>query len=297
MYYDALRTFITLAEIKNFTKAAEILHISQPSVSLHIKNLERELETELVVRSRKSLKLSPTGEILYERAKQILKIYEQTKRDILEQQEVVKGSLKIGASFTIGEYILPALLADIHRVYPDLELEVVIGNTEEIVQQTKHFHVDIGLIEGQTSEKGLAVCPFMEDELWVVAPHQHILTNKAKVATSDLQSQAWISREEGSGTREYLEHVIRSNGLKVKSIITIGSNQGVKESIINGMGLSLLSYSVIERDVQLKQLAILQMEDMHFRRTFSYVYSPIMKNKRNVVTFIKMLEQKWPYVK
>ncbi|MEF2292548.1 LysR family transcriptional regulator [Virgibacillus dokdonensis] len=297
MYYDALRTFITLAEVKNFTKTAEVLHISQPSVSLHIKNLERELATELVVRSRKSLQLSPTGEILYERAKQILKIYEQTKRDILEQQEIVKGRLKIGASFTIGEYILPALLADVHTAYPELELEVVIGNTEEIVQQTKHFQVDIGLIEGQTSDKELAVCPFMEDELWVVAPHQHKLANKAEVTTSDLQSQAWISREKGSGTREYLEHVIRSNGLKVKSIITIGSNQGVKESVINGMGLSLLSYSVIERDVQLKQLAILQMEDMHFRRTFSYVYSPIMKNKRNVVTFINMLQQKWPYAK
>ncbi|WP_077298421.1 selenium metabolism-associated LysR family transcriptional regulator [Virgibacillus pantothenticus] len=295
MYYDALRTFITLAEVKNFTKAAEILHISQPSVSLHIKNLERELETELVVRSRKSLKLSPTGAILYERAKQIIRIYEQTKRDILEQQQIVKGCLKIGASFTIGEYILPDLLVDVHAAYPELELEVVIGNTEEIVQQVKHFQVDIGLIEGQTSDKELVVQPFMKDELWVVAPVSHELSQKEEITTSDLQNQSWISREEGSGTREYLEHVIRSNGLQVKSFLTISSNQGVKESVIKGMGLSLLSHSVIERDVQLEQLTTLQLKDIHFKRMFSCVYSPIMKSKQNVAIFMDMLKEKWPY--
>lgn len=153
MYYDALKTFVTLAEVKNFTKTAEILLMSQPSVSMHIKNLEKEFQTKLFERSPKFLKITPTGEILYDRAKQMIAIYEQTKQDILDHHHSIKGELKIGASFTIGEYILPSLLFDLQADYPELELQAVIGNTEEIVQSVRRYKVDIGLIEGQTNEK------------------------------------------------------------------------------------------------------------------------------------------------
>ena len=294
MNNEALKTFVTLAEVKNFTKTAELLLMSQPSVSLHIKNLEKEFQTQLFLRSPKFLKITPTGEILYDRAKQIITIYEQTKQDILEQHNIIKGELKIGASFTIGEYILPSLLIDLQKDYPDLELQVNIGNTEEIVQSVRLFQVDIGLIEGQTNEKELSVHPFLQDELFIISSNDHKLANKNDVTISDLQNQSWITRELGSGTGEYLNHVIRSNGLKVKSLLTISSNQGIKETVINGMGLSLLSRSVIARDVQHKNLSIIKLKDHSFNRTLSYVYSPIMIDKKNVKIFINALNKKWP---
>ncbi|CAK6473680.1 LysR family transcriptional regulator [Peribacillus castrilensis] len=295
MYYDALKTFVTLVEVKNFTKTAEILLMSQPSVSLHIKKLEEEFQTKLFLRSPKFLKVTLTGEILYDRAKQMITIYEQTRQDIQEHDRSIKGELKIGASFTIGEYILPSLLIDLQEEYPELELQVVIGNTEEIVQAVRLYKVDIGLIEGQTNEKELSVHPFMQDELFIVSSNNHGLANKDDVEITDLHDQAWVTREVGSGTREYLNHVIRSNGLKIKSILTISSNQGIKETLIkNGSGLALLSRSVIERDVQNKILSIIQVKDESFNRTLSYVYSPIMKDKKNVKTFITELNKKWP---
>ncbi|MGM7722456.1 LysR family transcriptional regulator [Metabacillus sp. Hm71] len=294
MYYDALRTFVTLAEVKNFTKTAETLRMSQPSVSLHIKNLEKELQTKLFIRSPKFLKITPTGEILYDRAKQMITIYEQTIQDILEHHNSIKGELKIGASFTIGEYILPTLLLDLQKDYPELELQVIIGNTEEIVQSVRMYEVDIGLIEGQTNEKELSVHPFMEDELFIVSSTNHKLAQKTEVTIADLQNQAWVTREVGSGTGEYLNHVFRTNGLKVQSLLTISSNQGIKETLINGMGLSLLSRSVIERDVQHQNLSIIKMKNHSFKRTLSYVYSPIMADKKNVKTFISALNKKWP---
>ena len=293
MNNEALKTFVTLAEVKNFTKTAELLLMSQPSVSLHIKNLEKEFQTQLFLRSPKFLKITPTGEILYDRAKQIITIYEQTKQDILEQHNIIKGELKIGASFTIGEYILPSLLTDLQKDYPDLELQVNIGNTEEIVQSVRLFQVDIGLIEGQTNEKELSVHPFLQDELFIISSNDHKLANKNDVTISDLQNQSWITRESGSGTGEYLNHVIRSNGLKVKSLLTISSNQGIKETVINGMGLSLLSRSVIARDVQHKNLSIIKLKDHSFNRTLSYVYSPIMTDKKNVKIFINALNKKF----
>lgn len=294
MYYDELKTFVTLAEVKNFTKTAEILLMSQPSVSLHIKNLEKEFQTKLFVRSPKFLQITPTGEILYERAKQMITIYEQTKQDILEHHHSIKGELKIGASFSIGEYILPSLLFEIQNDYPELEIHVVIGNTEEIVQSVRLYQVDIGLIEGQTNEKELSVHSFMEDELYIVSSNNHELAKKDEVTMADLQNQAWVTREVGSGTREYLNHFFRSNGLKVKSLLTISSSQGIKETLINGMGLSLLSRSVIERDVQQGILSIIKLKNQSFNRTLSYVFSPVMQSKKNVKTFISALNKKWP---
>ncbi|PLR67229.1 MULTISPECIES: selenium metabolism-associated LysR family transcriptional regulator [Bacillaceae] len=292
MYYDALKTFIAVVEEKNFTKAAEKLLISQPSVSLHIKNLEKEFQTTLLIRTPKHLNLTPTGEILYNRAKQMVHLYEQSKKEIYEHHHYIKGDLKIGASFTIGEYILPGILAELHAEYPDLNLEIIIGNTEEIVKHVRLFQVDIGLIEGQTNEKELTIQPFMEDELCIIAPPDHPLAERGEIEIEELQKQEWISREKGSGTREYLEHLLSSNGLQVKSLLTISSNQGVKESVMNGLGLSILSRVVAGRDVQQNNLSILQIKHHEFRRKFSYLYSPIISHKKNRDIFIEALIKK-----
>ncbi|AND40875.1 MULTISPECIES: LysR family transcriptional regulator [Cytobacillus] len=297
MYYDALKTFVTLAEVKNFTKTAELLLMSQPSVSLHIKNLEKEFQTKLFQRSPKYLKITPSGEILYDRAKQMITIYEQTRQEILEQQNTIKGDLKIAASFTIGEYILPPLLLDLQNQYPELNLQVTIANTEEVVQSTRSHHVDIGLIEGQTNERELIVTPFLEDELFIVTSNQHPLVQKEETTIADLQNQQWIMRENGSGTREYFNHVVRSNGLKVKSLLTISSNQGIKETLINGLGISILSGSVVERDVKQNNLSIIKVKNQEFKRTLSYVLSPIMQEKKNVSIFIEALGEKWKHPK
>lgn len=292
MQYDALKTFITLVEVKNFTKTSEILHISQPSVSLHIKNLEQEYQTTLFIRSPKSVQITPTGQILYERAKQILAIYEAAKEDILAHHHAIQGSLVIGASFTIGENILPPILACLQQQFPHLELEIIIGNTNEIIHLAKLLQIDIGLIEGQSRDKELVIKPFMQDELFIVGANHHPLTKQSSITISALQQQNWVARESGSGTRTYLDHFFRVNGLQVQSLLTISSNQGVKESVIQGLGLALLSGCVIEREIKNGDLAILHLEGQHFTRTFSYLYSPTMKNKRNVEALINFITKK-----
>lgn len=292
MQYDALRTFITLVEVNNFTKTSEILHISQPSVSLHIKNLEQEFQTTLFIRSPKSVQITPTGQILYERAKQIIAIHEAAKEDILAHHHAIQGTLVIGASFTIGEYILPPILARLQQQFPQLELEIIIGNTDEIIQFAKLLQIDIGLIEGQSRDQELVIRPFMQDELFIVGASDHPLTDRSAITISDLQQQKWVTREAGSGTRTYLDHLFRINGLQVQSLLTISSNQGVKESVIQGLGYSLLSGCVIEREVKNGDMAVLPLDGHRFTRTFSYLYSPTMKNKRNVEALIEFITKK-----
>ncbi|MGG5252259.1 LysR substrate-binding domain-containing protein [Neobacillus sp. SM06] len=293
MYYDALRTFVAVVEEGNFTKAAEKRLISQPSVSVHIQNLEKEFDTSLFVRSPKQLQLTSTGELLYERAKQILQIYDTAKEEIADHHHSIELELKIGASFTIGEYVLPGLLEKLCKQYPGIRLEVIIGNTDEIIEHVKLFHVDIGLIEGQCNEKSLAVYPFMKDELKIVASHHHPLSLK-EMAVEQLQDQVWISREKGSGTRVFLEHVLRSHALKAKNMISISSTHGVKEAVIRNMGLSLLSEYAISREVENHHLSIIPIKDEVFIRKFSYIFSSFGRNKKATETFIQLLNENAP---
>ncbi|MFC4388031.1 LysR family transcriptional regulator [Gracilibacillus marinus] len=289
MNEDALKTFITIAEVKNFTKASEILHISQPSVSLQVKNLEKEFGTELFIRSPKHVQITPTGEILYKRAKQLRSLYEQTKEEIVAYHHKIQGVLVIGASFTIGEFILPSLLKKVQDFYPELELQIIIGNTEEIIEKVRMFQVDIGLIEGQTNDTELQIQPFMEDELVLISSPTHMCLEEC-VDIHELHDQQWIIREDGSGTNEYVKHFIRTNGLKVKRLMTISSNQGIKESVINGMGISLLSSYVVERERKHGELAVTRVKNKPFTRTLSYIYTPIGKTKKSVTAFMEIID-------
>jgi DNA-binding transcriptional LysR family regulator len=291
MYYDALRTFVTVVEEKNFTRAGEKLRLSQPSVSLHIKQLENEFQAKLIERSPKHLYITSAGEILYERAKQILKLYEKTKEDIYAQQHTLKGRLHIGASFTVGEYVLPQLLAAFGQSYPDVEVGVTIGNTKQIIDRVKLLQFDVGLIEGQTNDKELHIVPFMKDDMLLVVPKYHELAACGAVTPDALHDQTWIVREEGSGTRVYSDHVIRSLGIRVKKMITLSSNQAVKEAVEAGLGISLLSEWVVQKPLQYGELASVSIEGESFPRRFSYIYSVHAEHTKLANVFLKSLRQ------
>lgn len=291
MNYEELKTFIKLCEVKNFTKTAERLNMSQPTVSLHIKNLESEFQTQLFHRIRKQLSLTPTGEILLERAKQMTQLYDQAKQHILDHHEKIQGELKIGATFTIGEYILPAFLSELKSQYPTLNLQITIGNTEEIVHAVKLLQVDIGLIEGSTTEKELTIQPFMKDELVLISHAKHILAQKDSLQIDDLQDQSWVMRESGSGTGDYLRHFLQTNGLRVHSSLHMSSSQSIKEAVIHDLGLSLLSLHTIKRELQLNILKRLTIDYPPFIRTLSYIYAPTTQMSGNINIFIEALKK------
>ncbi|MGG0719619.1 LysR family transcriptional regulator [Robertmurraya massiliosenegalensis] len=293
MQLEELKTFVTLAEVKNFTKTADKLLMSQPTVSLHIKNLEKEFNTDLFQRSPKFLKITPSGQLLLLRAKKIIEVYDIAKQEILEFHHKIAGKLTIGASYSIGEYILPSILCELQKKYPTLEIEMMIGNREEILQYVRQFQIDIGFIEGEAMEKDLRIVAFMEEEFFIVSSPAHLLTGKQEITFHDLKKETWLSREVGSGNRDFLLEILSTNGLKINSLLTMNSIQAIKESVINGLGVSLLSKHAIKRELEHRYLAILPIYNQSFTRTFSYVYSPIMENNKNVEAFIEVLEEKW----
>jgi DNA-binding transcriptional LysR family regulator len=205
----------------------------------------------------------------------------------------LRGFLKIGASLTIGEYILPMILTSYHEQYPYVQLEVVVGNTQEVVQQVRSHQLDLGLIEGHTQEREVKVSPFMEDEMVFVVGASHPLAQqKPNVSLESLQNQVWIAREKGSGTREYMDHLIRKWGLQLKDILMISSNQGVKELVSRGIGVTCISRWVVQKEVDRGEMVMLSVFEQPIVRTLSYVLPMQTDLSRSGQVFLECLIDK-----
>lgn len=245
MDLEALKTYITAIDEKSFTRASQLLNLSQPTVSAHIKNLERFFQTSLIDRSPKRFEVTATGEIVYKRARQMLGVLEKAKKEVLEHHEQLGGSIYIGASYTVGEYIIPSILKAFDERYPAIELSVRIANSERINKEVQLHTLDVGLVEGKVADQGLRSYPFMEDEMVVIVPKNHPIRQCETVAFEDLQDHTWITREGGSGTRAMLDSMLESSNIRPRKMITIGSNHGVVQGVKEGLGLSFISKTVV----------------------------------------------------
>ncbi|QHT45296.1 LysR family transcriptional regulator [Bacillus sp. SB49] len=245
MDFEAMKTFVAVVDQKSFTKAAASLNLSQPTVSSHIKNLERYFDATLIDRSPKRFHLTKTGEIVYQRSRQAIGLIDKAVQEVSEYQRELGGLIRIGASYTVGEYILPPILKAFDQAYPSVDLQVRIENSKRINEAVQHHDLDVGLIEGKVTQHGLSSEPFMEDEMVVLVPEAHPIRKQSSITFADLQDQTWITREEGSGTRAMMDSMLESFNIRPKKMITIGSNHGVVQGVKAGLGLSFLSKTVV----------------------------------------------------
>lgn len=278
MIVEPLRVFKKVAEEKSFSKAAEDLYLSQPGVSLQIRNLEKEFGSKLIYRSSKHVELTPAGEILYQQASQIINLYTQVKEEINQIQRIVTGSLRIGASFTIGEYILPRLVGQTAAKYPNLDISVTIANTEEITQDLIQNRLDIGLLEGRVSATDFILEQFMEDEMVLIAPPGHSLASLKVVTAKDIKNQIWILREAGSGTRAFSNYFIRSLNLKVQHSYVFSSNKGVKAAVVSGLGIALVSRLIIEKELSGGEVVEIPVEQDSIRLVREFIIARNLDN-------------------
>lgn len=230
-------------------------------------------------RSPKHVKLTEAGEILYKRAKEILALYEEAKQSIFRLHNMVTGSLQVGASFTIGEYILPRLLAEFAAQHPQVEMDVTIGNTEEIIQGVKGNTLDLGLVEGHVATTDLIVIPFMKDEMILIAAAGHPLSSIRIAETTLLQNQVWVLRESGSGTRAFSDQFIRHAGLVPKRSYVFNSSQGVKEAVAAGLGIAILSRWVVRKELESGEISEISIKGSRLDRDFS-----LIRNKDHAAT-------------
>ncbi|RLL46676.1 LysR family transcriptional regulator [Oceanobacillus piezotolerans] len=267
-----LIVFMKVAQLKNFSRAAEELHMSQPAVSQYIQALERELGVKLLERTNKYVEVNKAGKIVYQYGKSILREYEQMQTLVSDLQNEPAGELRIGASYTIGEYLLPSFLALLQKDYSAIIPSVSIGNTEDIGSKLVSHDIDIGLVEGTFTHKQVISVPFQIDRLYIISSIGKSLLKK-RITPEVLAAETWIIREEGSGTRKVVEEFFEKHHISPNRLITLGSTQTIKEGVEAGLGISLLSELTIQKEIELDRIRRLEFAGTPIQRAFY-----VMKN-------------------
>jgi len=269
---DELKTFIAVVEKKNFTKASKAVNLSQPSVSLHISNLESYFNTVLIERSnkQKSMTVTPTGKILYNNAKQILSVLKYTKEEISSYHNGPTGILKIGATMTIGEFLLPAMLGDFIKEFPNIKLEVSIESTQHIYDKFKNYEFDIALSEGAFPLSNYKNDKFYKDTMVIAAAKDNPLVKMKNLTIKNLSKETWITREEASGPAHDLKTFLNNTGIQPKNFIMFGSNYAIKEAVRNNLGISLISSLIVDSALKNGELSVLKTV-LNYTRYFSYI--------------------------
>ena len=268
-----LQVFYTVAKLLSFTKAAETLHMTQPAVTFQVRQLEDHFDTRLFDRTHNRVALTEAGRKAYEYAEEIFTLYAEMENTVKELTGDVSGALTMGASTTIAEYMLPALLRGFTMEFPDINLKLNVSNTEGIVSMIENSMIDLGVVEGPVANKNLLVEVCRVDQLVAVVPPDHELAKRDSVSMEEVMEHPFICREEGSGTREVImDHMIKlgldRNNLNVS--LELGSPESIKGAVEAGMGISIASIATLEKELQLGTLVAVKL-DPPMERAFSFV--------------------------
>jgi DNA-binding transcriptional LysR family regulator len=272
-----------VADLKSFSKAADDLFLTQPTVSGHILSIEKSLSLRLFDRTSREVRLTKAGEVFLEYASKILSSRKDLLNALSEFSQGIRGELSLGASTIPGEYLLPKLMGDFKKEYPRFIISLKIADTKEIVQYVLQDSVEFGIIGAKLNHPSLHYERYEEDEIIVVAPPDHPLTRKKRVKVEELLKEPWIIREEGSGTQMAVEKTLRKKGRSLKQfnvVMKMGSSSSVKEGVKAKLGLAFLSKRATEEEVRYGFLSRIGLEGIepisrqiyivsHRGRTFS----------------------------
>jgi len=266
MNRNHLALFHMVARAGSISRGAEQARVSQPAVSKQIAELEDALGVRLLERLPRGCRLTEAGHILADYAQRWRSVENEAARAIEEYRGLKRGKLAIGASMTIGGYLLPAAIGEFHRRFPDIELHLEIANTRRIQELLLNGSVELGLTEGPIEDDELESTVFFHDELVAIAPAGHPLLKRKNVTARDICREPFILREEGSGTRAVVERALRRRSLKVKPLLSLASSEAIKNAVAAGIGVAMVSRWVIEQDLQTGLLGIIPLKDLVIQR-------------------------------
>jgi DNA-binding transcriptional LysR family regulator len=269
-----LQVFHTVARLLSFTKAAESLHMTQPAVTFQVRQLEEYFNTRLFDRTHNRISLTEAGQRVYEFADRIFDLYAEMENAVRDMTGEISGVLIIGASTTIAEYMLPALLGDFKKKYPDINVHLKVSNSDGIVHMVENNDIDLGVVEAPVMNKNLVVEECRKDRLVAIVSPQHALAQQQKVRLPELLEAAYIDREEGSGTREVILEYLSKLGMNATDVhvsMELGSPEAIKGAVEAGMGVSIVSEVTIHKELQLGTLVALEL-DPPLERPFSFVH-------------------------
>lgn len=266
-----LEVFYTVARRLSFTKAAAELFITQPAVTKHIHELEEQYKAKLFERKGNHIALTQAGELLQHHAERVFELYRNVEFEINALSKRKEGLLRIGASTTIAQYIVAPLLAKFRGKYPDVQLSLITGNTEQVEKALLAKEVEIGIIEGYSKNPEISYHEFLKDELVLVCSSKHTLANKNSLKPDDLRNIPFVVREQGSGTLEVIDHALKQAGINhsdLKVEIRLGNTESIKSYLLNSTTMAFLSVHAITDEVKRGELKIIDVEGLFIERSF-----------------------------
>lgn len=258
-----LEIFKEVATTGHVTNSSEALGISQSAISMALQELESNLKTKFFERRNKKLILNENGRLLLERANRLLKELEELENSFLENN--ISGKLRIGASQTIGDYIMPQLIYEFMQKYPDAKCELIVANTKEILAQLHGGEIDIGFIEGFVSDSKLDSKHWKDDELLVIASNKKKFS-KEEYKLDELSNQKWILREKGSGTRAIFEDGLGDDFAKLNIFLTLGHNEAIKKIVEQSDSITCISRLAVQKEIEEGKLFEIKIKNFVFKR-------------------------------
>lgn len=269
-----LKIFIAVAECGSMRKASEVLFISQPSISQAISELEKHYNIKLFERLSKRLYITEDGKLLLNYARHIVNEFDNLENVMLGRNKCKR--LRIGASVSVGTCLINDIIRKLKNRISNLDIYVNINNTSKIEEMILKNELDVGIVEGVIESRDIVRLPICEDELVVVAGKDHILSNKDMISANMLKDQDFISREDGSNDRNQFEHFLSSKNIEVNRKWICTNTEAIKNAVIEGNGLAILSKMVIEKEVKEGKIKIINVEDVKITRQIKLIYH---KNK------------------
>jgi DNA-binding transcriptional LysR family regulator len=292
-----LRILKAIAIEKNFTRAASSLYISQPSLSKQIKILEENLDTILINRERNQISLTESGKIFLQYAERILILCEESCRALIDLKNGERGNLTVGASQTIGTYLMPRILALFAQNYPQIDLKVQVDSTRTIATSVINRKIDIAIVGGEISselQKKLTIQPFVYDELRLIISNSHPFAIKKVITKEDLYCLEFITLHSTSTIKKFIDKILIQNEIRtheLKTILQLNSIEGIKTAVSLGLGAAFVSSSSIEKEMKLNQIQILEIENLNINRQLLIISNPECYKSKTFEFFYKELRR------
>ena len=266
-----VRVFAAVAEQQHYSKAAEILHISQPALSVHVRDLERHLGVLLFERLGRGVRLTDAGQMVHGYAKRLLALTRELEEAVDDVKGVRAGKLRVGASTTPGAYLLPALLSSFRQRYPAVAITVEIANTATIGKRIQEGELHVGLLGEPLVDPELELEPFVEDELLLVVSPDHRWAGR-QIGLKELKEEALIVREEGSATDDVTRQALAKAGLDIAPSLVLGNTEAVKGAVAGGLGVAFVSACAVVHEISSGRLAQCRVRGFAIKRRFQVAH-------------------------
>ncbi len=282
-------TFLNVCETRNFTKTAKNLCITQPAVTQHIKYLEGYYNTKLIDYEGKKMIITKGGEILLKYARESKNILYETEKDLQKLRDNL-NIINIGATLTIGEFIMPDIVKNYIKENPKVKLNLIVDNTQNLIEKLKSGKIDFAFIEGYFNKEEFEYHLYKEDEFVLIASKDNNILNKENIELEDIKKQKLIIREKGSGSREILERLLANRNITLdnfKDVMEIGNINIIKELIKENLGITFIYKVAVKEEIEMGNIKIVGKETLSLKREFNFVFSKNTLHKEEYIKFLQ----------